>query len=232
MLIDITYDMRSDVPKGSDPDKYSKTLKSYHKKLWSKELPNGKYFDLHDDQANSYLYHNSDLGEFYLSSDTITHEYSSMKKMDHVLEQIPKKDVTEFFNLWYTIWGFILFPGKKINNKRTLNQARGCHVKIADRMDLTLECIRLYYLWEDSPLWETIRRYWDFFDLFESFEGYCEHFLLQDLISKDWSVKFYIPHNGFEFSAFPTVDNYMEYKNNNMEFLAKRNERILKATTG
>ena len=224
-VIDIAYDMRTDSD-GRDPDKHSRTLRSYHKILWSKQLPNGKHFDLLDNHTNSYLYYKSDLIEFFLTSDTITHEYMTMPQMNHVLDKIPKKVVIEFLDLSYTIWGFIIFPGKKIDNKRTINQGRGCHPKIRDRMDLTLECIRLYYIWENSPLWETIRRYSDFFDLFESFQGYCEHFLLQDLVNKDWSVKFHIPHNNFTSGAFPTIDNYIEYKNNNMIFLTKRNDRI------
>ena len=38
-LIDITFDFRSDTPPEKDPDKYSATLPSYHKLLWSKSLP-------------------------------------------------------------------------------------------------------------------------------------------------------------------------------------------------
>jgi len=48
MDIDISFDVRSDVPLGTDPDKYSKTLKRYHKILWSKPLPSGKIFLLDD----------------------------------------------------------------------------------------------------------------------------------------------------------------------------------------
>jgi hypothetical protein len=50
-LINIEYDMRKD-SNGRDPDKYSNTLKSYHKNLWSKQLPSGKLFDLDDNKKN------------------------------------------------------------------------------------------------------------------------------------------------------------------------------------
>ena len=44
IIIDINFNMFSDTPKGKDPDSYSPTLRSYHKILWSKPLPNGISF--------------------------------------------------------------------------------------------------------------------------------------------------------------------------------------------
>ena len=35
-----------------------------------------------------------------------------------------------------------LFPGNQIGRKMTINAARGCHPRINDRFDLTVECIR------------------------------------------------------------------------------------------
>jgi hypothetical protein len=79
----------------------------------------------------------------------------------------------------------MLFPGKRIDGKMTINGARGFHPKIKDRFDLTVECIRRHYRAEDSPLSDTLSRYADFFALFRNFEGYVEHFLLQDLFTAD-----------------------------------------------
>ena len=62
---------------------------------------------------------------------------------------------------------------------------RGCLGTIAGRFDLTLECIRRHYKGQPSPLGETLARYRDFFDLFKSFDGYVEFFLLQDLVTID-----------------------------------------------
>ena len=73
----------------------------------------------------------------------------------------------EILRLFYTIPGFILFPGNQINGKVTMNAARGFNARICDRFDLTLECIRRYYAKIDSPLHEVISRYSNFFDLFE-----------------------------------------------------------------
>ena len=63
--IDINFDFRAD-SHGKDPDVYSLTLKKYHEILWSKSLPDGKKFNLQDDKACTYLYHKSELGEFFL----------------------------------------------------------------------------------------------------------------------------------------------------------------------
>lgn len=72
-IIDITFDFRRDTPKDKDPDIYSKTLRRYHKFLWSKKLPNGVDFLLDDTKSDVYLHHKSDVGEFFLSSDTAIH---------------------------------------------------------------------------------------------------------------------------------------------------------------
>ncbi|MFW6020332.1 MAG: DUF6994 family protein, partial [Bacteroidales bacterium] len=41
MKIDITFNVYKDA-NGGDPDSASPTLRSYHKILWSKSLPNGQ----------------------------------------------------------------------------------------------------------------------------------------------------------------------------------------------
>ena len=133
-----------------------------------------------------------------------------------------------FYDLAYTIGGFMIFPGNRINGLHTMNQERGINIKINDRMDLTLECIRRYYNNENSPMTDTIKRYNDFFTLFSDFKGYCEFFLLQDLVIDNYSkVNFFLPFNDFIRNPLPKdVDEYKEYKKNNIDFLDKRNKRI------
>lgn len=225
--IDIKYDVRKDSD-GLDPDKYSNTLKFYHKKLWSKLLPNGDYFDLNDNIKDIYLHHKSDLGEYFLSSDSIIHSYSKWSRMKNIIEEIPKEEITAFLDLACTVGGYIIFPCNRINNLPTINQERGCNKKICDRFDITLECIRLYFSDKDSPLKETLLRYYDYFKLFENFKGFCEYFLLQDLVSNDYSkINFYLPFNGFETNPLPSsVSEYYEYKKNNMKFIFNRNKKI------
>jgi hypothetical protein len=119
-----------------------------------------------------------------------------------------------------------LFPGNRVDGKATINVARGFNAQIADRFDLTLECIRLHYLGQASPLAAALDRYAGFFALFGSFEGYVDFFLLGDLVH-DGRVKFYLAFDGEFGQALPnTLDEYNEYMANTMGFLTARNLRI------
>ena len=226
-MIDITFDMFSDTPEGKDPDTWSPTLRKYHQILWSKRLPNGTIFSL-DLETRQLLHHRSQLGEFYLSSDSIGHTYSKIKSMTHIIESIPIEEINFFFSLCSTIGGYIVYPSKRIDNKMTFNGARGTNRKIKDRFDLTLECIRLFYQNEKSPLSETIERYKSYFNLFDNFKGYIDFFLLQDLVSSDYSsIKYLIPFKDFDNPALPcNVEEYVTYKDNMIKFISKRNKRI------
>ena len=110
----------------------------------------------------------------------------------------------------------------------TINGARGVNHKIKDRFDLTLECIRLHYLNRTSPLSEVLQRYGVFFSLFKDFKGYVDFFLLQDLIEEDYSsVKLFLPLSAFGQPPLPSnVEEYLIYKDNMMNFVAARNQRI------
>jgi hypothetical protein len=227
--IDITFDFRSDTPVGKDPDSHSPTLRKYHKFLWSKPLPSGTMFTLNDAIPNIYLHHNSELGEFFLSSDSAIHTFSRWPSMTPIISQIDGEEIELFRKLAYTMGSMMIFPGNRIDGKATINGARGFHPLIKDRIDLTLECIRRHYKKESSPLEEALSRYSDFFSLFENFKGYVEFFLLQDLVSPDYlTIKFFRPFANFKPPVVPnTVDEYQSYKQLAIEFVNKRNQRIL-----
>ena len=223
--IDIAFDMYSDVKPHQDPDLYSKRLKRYHQLLWSKPLPNGKMFSLERGGPKFYLKHTSELGEYHLTSDTITHSYRNTKKMSH----IPREIKDSFFTKGSLIGAYIVFPKRRIKGIMTINQARGCHYQIGDRFDLTLECIRRLYKGGDSPLQKTLLHYQDFFELFGDFKGYIEFFLLQDLIENDFeTIKFYLPFDEFrQNSPYPqTIEDYCTYRSKTIEFIEMRNARI------
>jgi hypothetical protein len=97
-------------------------------------------------------------------------------------------------------------------------------------LDLTIECIRRYYLDQDSPLYDTFKRYDDFFRLFDDFKGYVNFFLFQDAVSSDYStVKIAPPFDNFETVPIPkTTDEYMRYTNYTEELIRARNKRIEK----
>lgn len=227
--IDITFDFRTDTPPGKDPDALSPTLRSYHKLLWSKPLPNGMYFRLDDTKCNVYLHHKSDLGEFFLSSDSAIHTFSRWKSMAHIINQINEDEIEAFRSLGYTMGGMIIFPANRVDGKSTINGARGLNHLIKDRIDLTLECIRRYYNNEVSPLTEVLSRYADFFGLFGNFQGYVEFFLLQDLVAEDFSeIKFFRHFEDFKTPAVPkTLEEYLSYKELTVKFVNERNQRIL-----
>jgi hypothetical protein len=225
MKIDISFNVYSDA-NGGDPDYTSPTLRLYHKMLWSKSLPNGKMFELDIKKNGSYLYHNSELGEFNLGSDGITHSYRNHTRKQWLIKNIPN-EVNDFFERASTIGSYIIFPNKKIDKKFTINQARGVNSLIDDRFDLTLECIRLFYSGQPSPLYDTCLRYKSFFELFESFKGYVDFFFLNDLIDENGKVRFYLPFLNFKTKpTFSNVDDYLIYKKGVIEFINGRKKRI------
>ena len=227
-MIDITFKTYSDAG-GGDPDATSKTLKAYHKFLWSKELPSGRVLDLRDDLTNSYLYHESEHGVFYLGSDAITHSYRNHKdeKKRDLIKQV-QLEANELFEIGSTIGAYLLFPNKQINRQPTINQARGVNAFIDDRFDLTLECIRRHYLRIPSPLSSALTRYQPFFELFGNFKGYVDFFFLNDLLDKNDRIKFYLPFDEFNSKPrFNSKEDYRIYKEGVSAFVTGRNARIL-----
>src|SRR5215213_5267212 len=96
MEIDITFDFRKDTPLGKDPDAFSPTLRRYHKLLWSKRLPSGAFLKLEDTRRNAYLYHRSEIGEFFLSSDAMIPSFWKEQSLVHVFDQIPQEELKMF----------------------------------------------------------------------------------------------------------------------------------------
>lgn len=221
--IDITFDFRTD-SNGGDPDSKSPTLKRYHRLLWSKDVPSGGRLILNEKLDNT-----SDIGKFHFSSDSIIHTFSRWEKYKYIIEKVDIEEINKFKSLGYTIGGMLIFPRNKINNCQTINMARGCNPKIKDRIDLTLECIRRYYNNEESPLTKCFDKYKDFFDLFVNFKEYINFFLLQDLVNDKYDeIKYFHPFNNFVEDPLPkSVDEYLKYKINVMEFVNKRNQRII-----
>lgn len=227
LKIDTAFDFRTDANRG-DSDQTSPTLRKYHKLLWSKPLPNGKFFELDTNMRGRYLYHSSELGEFVLTSDSVLPTFRRHKRYAHIISQIPETEQKRFDYITYTIGGMMVFPGNKIDRRMTINGARGCNRKIHDRFDLTIECIRRYYAGETSPLYDDLARYDSFFRLYEDFEGYVDFFLLQDIVTNDFSkVRFFAPFDDFVSSPLPSnVEAYKSFRENTIAFVRNRNARI------
>lgn len=227
MEIDVTFDFRGDAG-GGDPDRYSPSLRRCHQLLWSKPLPDGTVFELSDATPGVYLHHRSGLGEFRLASDSVMQTFTRWESMKPITEQVATSMNDDFQRITYTIGGMMVFPGNPIEGRWTINQARGCTRSIADRFDLTLECIRRHYAGETSPLAGPLGRYAAFFALFGDFAGYVEFFLLDDLVSAGTDgVKFFTSFDDFRSPATPAdVPTYLEFRRRSIEFVEARNVRI------
>jgi hypothetical protein len=239
-MIDVNFDFTLDSPHywdnfwqnngglgggNCDPDSASKKLRKYNQELWSRLLPNGKKMELSLSQNGSLKW-----GSFRFGSDSIivSFRYERQRKL---LEELSttinnyREFVENFLHQTYTIGGEIIFP----KHKNSINQARGTNPQICDRFDLTLECIRRYYSGQNSPLSTVVATDKDFFDLFIDFKGYVDFFLLQDLVSKDYSViKFWDDWHDFSDNPLPqTVNEYMTIINNELTFVDNRNRRTM-----
>lgn len=143
-----------------------------------------------------------------------------------------------------TIGGFIVFPKFRgsINTRRA--NPKGT---IKDRFDLTLECIRRYYVVpkEYNPLFTNIYDAdKEFFEMFGSFKNYIDFFCLQDWVNgkyevldllgklekkekldadKTWKDNKIIP---YDFDEDEQVQRWWNLYSNLMYRLNKRNKRI------
>jgi len=224
--IDVSFDFRTDAT-GPDVDSSSPTLKRFHQNLWSKELPNGEVLALSDNGRGTYLTYEQGERIFYLSSDSISNSYRNNKRMFGIVKDIDAL-AAKFQDIGNTIGGYIIFPSKSDEKGMSINQERGVNHKIADRFDLTLECIRLHYLNQSNPLEAVLKRNSEFFQLFGTFSDYVRFFYLDDLVDPSYgSVRFFLPAEGFEGSGLPSdQEAYKRYMKNSMEFTIRRNERI------
>jgi len=228
LKIDTSFDFRSD-SNGKDPDAHSPTLRSFHRYLWSKELPNGELLKI--EEIDSKLIYRFNMQTIIFGSDSISNSYIGNKKVEHLTKEISQSEFEDFRDKGSTIGGYIIFPSAREDGKMTINGARGFNRKIGDRFDLTLECIRLHYLGLENPLENTLNLPTNkfFFSLFRNFKGYVEFFLLQDLVDAEFEkINFFIERKiPFQNSPIPeTAAEYREYKEASLKFVGSRNVRL------
>ena len=240
-MIDVTFDFTTDSYKYwdgfwerkdglgagySDPDSSSLTLQKYHQILWSRNLPNGEKMDLKAGSGTYYL----SWKDFRFGSDSIivSFRYERYRAMiETIMNQLPdyKSFYEDFLHKTYTIGGMIIFP----KHRNSINQNKGTNKLISDRWDLTLECIRRFYINERSPLSDILEKDRNFFELFCDFKGYVDYFFLQDCVSDDYSsVKIWYGNGDFTGDPLPKTSNeYLQFLNDEVDFLNKRNRRIM-----
>jgi hypothetical protein len=148
--------------------------------------------------------------------------------MSSIIESISSEEIDSFYRTCCSIGSYIIFPGNRIGYNMTINQSRGMNKLICDRFDLTLECIRRFYINEKNPLQDTLQLYRNYFELFKNFKGFVEFFLLQDFVDeRDQSIKFFIPFDNFESNPLPQNPNeYTLFMNRLNELIKLRGVRI------
>lgn len=209
-----------------DPDSKSGAMQLFHRLLWNKELPNGEKMNLQY-SARDYLTWNGI--KFSSDSITSTFRYYNMKTIiEEVAEDMDdyKSFMESTLRKLYTIGGEMILP----SSGSSINTARGFHPRIKDRWDLTLECIRRFYINEESPLSKVLNDPVNkhFFSLFVDFKGFVDFFFFQDCVSEDYS-KVFLKYDSPLFESYPlpkTKHDYLDYINKELDFVAKRNNRI------
>ena len=242
MKIDVTIDFTLDTPRYwdafrngdvpvktiGDPDSSSMMLKRYHQIVWSRKLPCGEVMELQQGTEFDYL----TWKDFNFGSDSILASFR-WERYRHMHEEL-SKDLSDyvgymedFLHRAYTMGGMMIFP----RHLGSINQMRGSNPYICDRWDLTMECIRRYYVGEDSPIYDTLRKDKAFFDLFVDFNGFVDFFFLQDCVSEDYGlVLFWLGEGEFVRNPLPkTIEEYLLWMDRQLEFVEKRNRRIAEA---
>lgn len=235
-VFDTSFDYKTDTPSKNrpDPDKDSQRLRADHELLWTKDLPSGVHFapGVSSARRNEYLIFAAASGlRSCYGSDAITGPYTSWRKPKALVDAIAglnEEQRARYLNPRYTIGSAMIWPLRKADQP-TMNTARGLRLLIADRMDLTLECIRRHYAGEpESPLADVIEAYRDFFALFDGFKEFVEFFHFQDLVTPDCDgVQFYLPFDNFKRSGTPaTTEEYVTYREKVLDFIAARGRRM------
>lgn len=244
-VFDTTFDYKTDTPATTRPDadKDSQILRAHHELLWSKKLPLSEkiFAPKVTTRKDRYLiFTDANDKKHCYGSDAITSSYTKWVKakkprsraLVDAIAGLTGDQKRLYLSPPYTIGSAMIWPVRKANYW-TMNRARGARLLIADRMDLTLECIRRHYAEEPgSPLADSTTAYKDFFELFGTFKGFVEFFHFEDLITpgSDYQeIEYFLEPNAFTRAGTPaTKDEYVEYREKVLAFIKKRSERMAK----
>ncbi|WP_240484323.1 DUF6994 family protein [Pseudarthrobacter sulfonivorans] len=238
LVCSTSFDYKTDSParNNPDPDRDSPKLRSLHQLLWTKKLNSGVLFaqTVPPNRGDGYLiFTDTSGGRHWYGSDAITNSYTKWlrpRPLADAIAGLNEEQRARYLNPPYTIGSAMIWPVRTAD-RPTINQARGIRSLIADRMDLTLECIRRHYAGEpESPLAGVLNAYADFFALFDGFKEFVDFFHLQDLVTADYDeVRFFLPFDNFKRRGTPaTTEEYVTYREATLEFIAKRGQRITK----
>lgn len=207
-----------------------------HELLWTKKLPSGELFAPNiptPPRAGYLIFNDADEVRHCYGSDAITNSYTKWLRPKSLIEAIAGLEEHQkalYLGPPYTIGSAMIWPVRS-KDRPTINQARGLRLRVADRIDLTLECIRRHYAGiPESPLSGVLNSYSDFFALFRDFKEFVNFFHLQDLVTPNHeAVNFFLPFQDFERRGTPTTtEQYVTYRDSVLDFIAKRGERMAK----
>ena len=231
-----SFDYKSDQPATNipAPDRDSPKLRADHELLWTKELNSGALFapTVPPNRRDGYLIFPDTSGaRHWYGSDAITASYTHWRRpraLADVIAGLTKKQQARYLNPPYIIGSAMIWPVRS-KDRPTIYQARGTRPLIADRMDLTLECIRRHYAGgPESPLTDVLNAYADFFALFEGFPEFVDFFHLQDLVWPDYDkVLFFLKFDDFKRPGTPaTTKQYVKYREATLGFICRRSRRM------
>ena len=228
--------------KQRDADEADKQLKESHLALWSRPLPNGDSWAF-DSPPGWYMRSVVQLptgpAEWCAGSDNFATTHTNA--LPELASEIPGY-ADGHLHQFCTIGGYIVFPAA-LGDKRptgqparrwTLNQAKGCDGHVADRMDLTLESIRLYYAGvtsrEANALGDVVDAYGWFFDPFgkgaEGFQAYVDYFFLTPFVEDGRVVPLYRGSLDFGGALPRDPSGYYPYIESQREAVQNRNALI------
>ena len=208
MAIDIAFDFRTDA-KGRDPDPHGQPHAPPVPPALVEQATTrrGRLRSVGDD-SGVYLYDRSSLGEFFLSSDSVMPTFTRWPALKPIIDQFPEQENEDFRTIAYTIGAMMVFPGKR-DRWQTDHQRRAWVQRENFRSVRPDARVHPPLLLERrkptrrNPLWPTLSRYADFFALFGDFRGYVSFFLLEDLVTDEFRVKFFMPFDDFRPPSVP-----------------------------
>lgn len=233
--LDLTFDYKRDKPAKNRPDadRDSPRLRRDHELLWTKEIPSsGVLFAPTPPSVRrkGYLiYSDAEGSRHWYGSDAITASYTTWIKPKALVAakaELTEEQRSRYLDPPYTLASAMIWPVRS-KDRPTINAARG--LRIGDRIDLTLECVRRHYAEQsESPLAGVMTAYSDFFALFDGFVEFVDFFHFQGLVSDDYKeIRFLLPFDNFDRPATPTsVAEYVAYREATLDFISIRKRLI------
>jgi hypothetical protein len=228
--------------KQRDADQSDKRLKASHIELWGRPRPNEVAWGF-DSPPRWYMRSIVQLptgpAAWCVGSDNFATTHTNA--LTEMARAIPGYEDGHLHEMC-SIGGYLVLPAA-LGDKRpiaqpvrkwSLNQAKGCDHRIADRIDLTLEAIRLYYAGMTSrdvnPLGDVLDAYGWFFDPFgkgaKGFQAYVDFFFLTPFVEDGRVVPLYRDRLDFDNALPRDPSEYYPYIDAQLTAVKQRNALI------